>query len=248
MTDENKRQQTEAAHFDHLAEQCGEIWWGSKTPAGIERLKRRAKSVAKHLSNYDSPLVLELGCGTGAFSQYILEEMPDLNLLGIDVSPKSVEVAKERLGAHKNTHFMVGDATSLANDSDSCDAVVGNSVLHHLPLQESINEVFRVLKPGGLLWFSEPNMMNPEIALEKNVGFIGRMTQTSPDETAFFRWPLAKVLKKAGFTRVNITPYDFMHPLVPKPMIRAVDLLGYLLERTPLICELTGSLMIVAIK
>lgn len=238
----------EREHFDKLAEGTGEIWWGSTTPAATLRYTRRAQMIREQLKRFPDPKVLELGCGTGAFSRYILQEMPELRLTGCDISPKSVAVATERFSEHLNARFEVANVADAPYDTESFDAVVGNSVLHHIPLEESLRESFRVLRHGGILWFSEPNMMNPQIALEKNVRFIGRWLDNSEGETAFFRWAFAKRLRNVGFGTVRVVPFDFLHPATPKGCMRAVDALGRGLEKVPLLREICGSLHITAIK
>jgi len=242
------RSQAEAAHFDRLVESTAEIWWGSVTAAGKERLRRRARLLAAQLASPADPRVLEFGCGVGAFSLPLLDARPALRLVGIDVSVKSVALAVERMRGFANARFEVANALSLPYPADLFDAVVGNSVLHHLPPKPAIAEAQRVLKPGGLFWFCEPNMLNPQIAVEKNIKPIGRWLQNSPDETAFFRWSLASELRDAGFTQVEVRPFDFLHPIVPAPLVRSIDRLGLLLERTPLLREFSGSLLITARK
>lgn len=238
------RQQREQLHFDALASATGEIWWGSTTYAGEQRLQRRSRLVARQLMAAPGASVLELGCGTGSFTRFLLESLPQVHLTACDISPVTIERIAERYGSHPNTRFLAADACSLSLPPASFDAVVGNSVLHHLPLLAALNEVRRVLKPGGRFWFSEPNMLNPQIALEKNVRWIGRRLQNSEDETAFFRWPLARLLRELGFVQVSVRPYDFLHPLVPKPLVPWVSLIGNTLERLPLVREIAGSLEI----
>jgi hypothetical protein len=70
----------------------------------------------------------------------------------------------------------------------------------------------------------------------------------TPDETAFFRWKLKKFLKDRGFADIQVEPFDFLHPWVPKRMIEGVDRFGRFLERIPLIREIAGSLKIYARK
>lgn len=240
---DTSRQQREQIHFDHLADSTGEIWWGSTTYAGLQRLERRADLAAAQVGR--GPLdVLELGCGTGAFTQFLLQSLPQARLTACDISPATIARIQERYGDRPETRFLAEDACHLSMPDQSFDAVLGNSVLHHLPLQPALAEVLRVLKPGGRFWFSEPNMLNPQIALEKNVRWIGERLQNSEDETAFFRWPLARILRRMGFAEVSVRPYDFLHPIVPKPLVPAVSAFGDLLERTPLIREIAGSLEI----
>jgi ubiquinone/menaquinone biosynthesis C-methylase UbiE len=240
-------QRKEQEHFDGLAEATGETWWGNRTAAAPLRMRRRARLVAGHLARFTDPCVLELGCGTGTFSRHVLEELPALHLVGCDISPKAVEIAAASCAGYPQARFEVADGTALAAPDATFDAVIGSSILHHLfPLESILRECFRVLKPGGLFWFSEPNMMNPQIMLQKNVRWIGRFLQDTEDETAFFRWSLAKTLRAVGFEEVSVWPYDFLHPLVPRLVMGWVDRVGRLAEKIPLLREISGSLVIQA--
>jgi hypothetical protein len=120
--------------------------------------------------------------------------------------------------------------------------------LHHLPLDLVLKNCFSILKPGGFILFFEPNMMNPQIMIEKNIGFIGKMLENSEDETAFFRWSLKKTLREIGFKRISVQPFDFLHPFVPSLLIDVVDKVGRCIEKTPVLREISGSLFICAHK
>ena len=245
---EKKRQTREKDHFDRLAESTGEIWWGSTTPAGIKRLERRADLIAQQVNQFHNPLVLEFGCGTGAFSRFVLKKMPSLRLVSCDISPKSIAIAASKYGGYTHSNFMTADLTLMPYRTDSFDMVIGNSILHHIPVDECLKETLRVLRPGGRIFFFEPNMMNPQVALEKNVRFIGKRLQNSVDETAFFRWSLAAMLRSAGFHSTSVVPFDFLHPGVPEAIINLMDTLGKGLEKIPVVREISGSLIISASK
>jgi SAM-dependent methyltransferase len=124
--------------------------------------------------------------------------------------------------------------------------VYGSSILHHLELDPALGEIRRVLKPGGRLVFAEPNMLNPQILVQKNVPLIKRWLGDTPHETAFVRWPLVARLKRAGFTGARVLPFDFLHPLTPRPLIGLVSGLGAAAERVPILREIAGSCVIVA--
>lgn len=232
----------ERAHFDRLADEQGDVWWGHKTVAGRLRLATRAALVGKLIDSQGEPVCLELGCGIGTFSEPLLQAHPHLRLVGIDISPRCIELARQRLAGYAQAEFRVGDASRLDLPSSSVDLVLGNSVLHHLELERTLAEIRRVLRPGGWLWFSEPNMLNPQIALERNVPAIGRRLQNSPDETAFIRPLLTRLLARCGFVNVKIRPYDFLHPGIPSSMVKPASWVCSVLERTPLLREIAGSL------
>jgi len=128
------------------------------------------------------------------------------------------------------------------------DSVVGSSILHHLEIEEALREIYRVLKPGGTIWFTEPNMLNPQIAIQKNVPWVKRKLGDSPDETAFFRWPLQRLLGMTGYREVRVDPFDFLHHQTPVPLVSRLDAVGRFLESVPLISEFAGSLYIRAVK
>ena len=144
--------------------------------------------------------------------------------------------------------FEIQNAYQMSFADNSFNAVIGSSVLHHLEIGKALREIIRVLKPGGCIAFTEPNMMNPQIALQKNIPWLKRKQGDSPDETAFFRWVLKKLLTDAGFSRITIQPFDFLHPAVPQKLISAVSAVGRIAEATPLIREIAGSLHISACK
>jgi len=248
MKRQRTRQLKEQEYFDRFVFDFGDSWWGHATAGGMKRLQRKTYIFTEESSQLKNPYVLEIGSGTGTFSQFILEKVSLAVFMGCDISSKSVQTAAKRLSGYHNANFKIADVSSLPYRSEIFDAVIGNSVLHHLPLILSLKECFRVLKPGGFILFFEPNMMNPQIALEKNIRFIGKLLQTTEDETAFFRWSLAKKIHSCNFQDVIVRPFDFLHPMVPSFLITIVDRLGRLIEKVPLVREISGSLLIKAIK
>jgi SAM-dependent methyltransferase len=239
----------EQVHFDKLASAIGETYWGNKTAASLVRMKRRAALVRRALDCFPDPLVLELGCGTGTFSKYVLQELPQLRLIGCDISPKAVQLAASNCTDYQNAVFEVADAISEHYAPDSFDAVIGCSILHHLlPVEKVLRQCFRMLKPDGIIWFTEPNMMHPAVAVEKNIHFMKKWLKNTEDETAFFRWPLAKKLRNIGFRDALVQPYDFIPPIFPRPLLGTLDRVGRVVERMPLVREFSGNVLITGRK
>jgi SAM-dependent methyltransferase len=233
----------EIQHGRFLAEHgAGEIWnWES--PAGKLRWARRVKMLSRHLG--PGMNVLELGCGTGYFTRELARSGADI--VAIDVSPELLEIAKAKCSA-SNVRYEIQNAYALSYRDDVFDSVVGSSVLHHLEIEEALREIYRMLKPSGTIYFTEPNMLNPQIAVQKNVPWVKRKLGDSPDETAFFRWRLRHLLEEKGYRDVRIDPFDFLHPKTPVPLVDRLDALGRFLESVPVISEFAGSLYIRAIK
>jgi 2-polyprenyl-3-methyl-5-hydroxy-6-metoxy-1,4-benzoquinol methylase len=225
-----------------LAHGAGEVWnW--ETPAGKLRWARRVKMLTGHLRQGQK--VLELGCGIGYFTRSLATYGAEIT--AIDISPDLLEVARRDCPA-ENVSFELQNAYAMTYADKSFDSVVGSSVLHHLEIDAALNEVHRVLKPGGSIYFTEPNMMNPQIAVQKNVPAIKKGLGDSPNETAFFRWLLQRRLERAGFRHVQIQPFDFLHPRLSPAWTSRIQAFANLLERVPLISEIAGSLYIRAVK
>jgi ubiquinone/menaquinone biosynthesis C-methylase UbiE len=239
----DKRLINEIEHGKYLArEGAGEVWnWES--PAGKIRWQRRVKMLTSHISSSDN--VLEIGCGTGYFTKEIAKTRA--RVTAIDISPELLQIAKEEI-PDTNVSFVIENAYDLSFEANSFDSIVGSSVLHHLEIEKAISEMFRVLKPGGSLFFTEPNMMNPQIALQKNIPALKRKLGDSPDETAFFRWSLLTLMRKTGFTNIVIKPFDFLHPAISPALIPFISSLGETVEKIPGLKEIAGSLYISAKK
>jgi len=189
--------------------------------------------------------VLELGCGAGYFTRELARSGAEV--VAIDVSPELLEIAKANCSA-PNVQYQLQNAYALSYPEGVFDSVVGSSVLHHLEVEKALRDAYRVLKRGGKIYFTEPNMLNPQIAIQKNIPWVKRKLGDSPDETAFFRWPLKRLLERTGYRDVRIDPFDFLHPKTPAALIDRVKAFGRFLENAPGISEFAGSLYVRAIK
>lgn len=96
--------------------------------------------------------VLEVGCGDGAMWHGRLDRLPPgCRILFTDLSHGMVTSARAELGEVGIT-YAVADAQSLPFASQSCDMVIANHMLYHVPDRAAaLGEIARVLKPGGRL-------------------------------------------------------------------------------------------------
>ena len=94
--------------------------------------------------------VLDVGCGTGAVLELLNGEYPNKRLVGLDLTPGMIDVARAK--QLDNVRFVVGDAEALPFGSQSFDAVLCSNSFHHYPHPEKFfSEAARVLRPGGRL-------------------------------------------------------------------------------------------------
>lgn len=125
-------------------------------------------------------VVLDYGCGPGYKARYLLEGGA-LHVTGIDISEGEIEQAQlmaEREGFAEKTRFLATDAHATGLDSHSFDLVVGEAILHHLDLRVALEEIKRILKPGGRAVFLEPMWHNPILRLGRALTPSAR----TPDE------------------------------------------------------------------
>ena len=223
-----------------------ECFWWWDTPAGKMRAERRKKMIFDSLALNSGPgkKCLELGCGTGNFTEYFADK--GAKITAVDISPDLLEKAKKKIGNKKNVEFKTADIHNLPFENNTFDYIFGVSVIHHLDLPTAFKEISRVLKENGTVVFSEPNMLNPQMFIQKNVLFIKRLMGDTITETAFYKWKIKGILRKFGFEEIEVFPFDFLHPSIPSFLCNFFSRFGLILEKIPVLREFAGSLFISA--
>lgn len=244
-----KRKILELQHDRKILNTNDAAAWGWDSSAGKLRLQRRADLVNNFVKSRieankkDSIKILELGCGTGLFTEKLVHFSSGI-FVSLDIYDGFIYKAIERMKKAGKSHiFLVGDAEALPFLDESFDVVAGISVLHHLKFDIALKNISRILKPGGIFIFSEPNMLNPQILIQKNIPFIKRCLGDSPCEKAFFPFGFRSSFLRNNLT-VEIIPFDFLHPATPKNLVPIVSKAGAWLERHVFLKYIAGSLLI----
>jgi SAM-dependent methyltransferase len=237
----------ERVHFEQIAATRHKLYWAERTAAGRRRRDIRSGllATAAAVGLGDDAHILDIGCGIADYT-IPFARRTGATVIGIDVAPSLL--ARARPSAPRNVRLVAANVEALPFATHAFDAVIGHAVLHHLRLDRAIPEMLRVLRPGGRFCFAEPNLLNPQVFVERTVPFIGRWLENSPGETAFTRWGLRRTLARYGLVELAIRPFDFLYPLTPRPLVSVVERLGRVLERTPLVAEIAGSLLVSARK
>lgn len=98
--------------------------------------------------------VLDAACGPGNVSRYLLSQRPDLDLLGIDLAPRMVELARSTV---PTAQFLVHDCRQLLALQRRFDGIICAFGLPYLTYQEVkafIESAAKALEPGGVLYLS----------------------------------------------------------------------------------------------
>lgn len=141
-------------HFDSAASHYDEQF-------GLSVEQSRAR--VRHIVQFSERKIvagqaLDLGCGTGNLTAAIVIEGAAKTCIGFDISAGMIEVARQKTQGIEGCFFKVGSATTLPFDNETFDLCIGDAFLHHiLDINVCLKEVARVLKPGGVATFNEPN-------------------------------------------------------------------------------------------
>jgi ubiquinone/menaquinone biosynthesis C-methylase UbiE len=148
--------------------------------------------------------VLEIGCGSGGYALYLAETV-GCRLLGLDVNAPGVHNANQLAAARglaAQVRFEQCDASkSLRFDDNTFDAIFSNDVLCHVPGRPRVLcEMFRILKPGGRMLFSDALVVggmlsHEEIATRSSIGFY---VYSPPGENE-------RLIERAGFRLIRVT-------------------------------------------
>jgi SAM-dependent methyltransferase len=157
---------------------------------------------------------LDIGCGTGALSQTILDRAAPHTLTGIDSSEGFVAYARRAI-ADARAEFLNGDAQALPVDDSAFDAVVAGLCINFVPdVSKATAEMLRVTRPGGTLaayvwdYAGEMQMMrrfwDAAVALDKAAldNDEGRRFPVCRPE------PLGQLFKGAGLSNVQVRAID----------------------------------------
>jgi len=119
------------------------------------------RTLVSSLPFHESPVCVDLACGTGDLTFLLADRYPGGRIAGLDITEPMLDIARQR-NTHPNVSFVNEDMGSLAIASESVDIVTGSYALRNAPhLETVINEVGRVLKPDGVaafLDFSKPSV------------------------------------------------------------------------------------------
>jgi len=107
----------------------------------------------EHLSIGELDL-LEIACGPGHVSQYLLAKRPAINLLGIDLAPKMIELARQH---NQQAMYQIMDCRMIISLNQSFDAIMCGFCIPYLNWSDSqklIQDMCHCLVPGGTLYIS----------------------------------------------------------------------------------------------
>jgi SAM-dependent methyltransferase len=139
-----------------------------------------SSEIPRALEVSSDSLVLEIGCGSGRYALR-LAEMGNCRLIALDVNSYAIRNANEmarRQNLNSRVRFEQRDVSDgIPFDDETFESVFSNDVLCHIASRRAVlHEIFRVLKPGGRLLFSDALIIGgmisqEEIATRSSIGY-----------------------------------------------------------------------------
>ncbi len=142
--------------------------------------QRNYELIAKDILSYCSEgRILDIGTGPGWLLVKLHHESPRLRLTGLDVSPSMVVRARKNMaeaGLSEVIEVREGNASHVPFSDNSFDTVVSTGSIHHWKNPTAcLNEVYRVLKPGGFALMYDLVSDTPASVLKETAREFGRL-------------------------------------------------------------------------
>ena len=106
------------------------------------------------LLNRDSASVLEIGCGPGNVTKYLLQKRPNLKILATDIAPSMLEIAKKN---NPSAECRLLDAREIDTISQTFDAIIGGFCMPYLSKEDCaklFSDAHALLNQSGIAYFS----------------------------------------------------------------------------------------------
>lgn len=148
------------------------------------------KSIELNLSLFSGNM-LDIGCGKMPYKEFIISNSSVKNYVGLDIDNALIydELVKPDI---------FWDGIKMPLENESFETAIATEVLEHCPKpSDLLKEAHRVLKKGGILFFTVP--------------FLWNLHEVPNDEYRYTPYSLERHLKEAGFSEINLKPMGGWH-------------------------------------
>jgi ubiquinone/menaquinone biosynthesis C-methylase UbiE len=162
----------------------------NETESGYDQMAEKFSHTRKNfwgdlafIADYveDGDKILDYGCGNGRLLEILKEKK--VEYVGVDISQKLIDLAKEKYPDHSESFFKIASQGSLAFPDNYFNRIISVAVFHHFPekyAREMARELFRITKPGGTIVITAWNLWQKK--RRKNIfnfsSLLGKIFQT----------------------------------------------------------------------
>jgi 2-polyprenyl-3-methyl-5-hydroxy-6-metoxy-1,4-benzoquinol methylase len=186
-----------------------ERYWGQQSAFkgdGVAELppewnEENLERILKFCSDKIQGRVLDVGCGDGFFTAQILQRFNLKNVYGLDISSKAVDLARLK---HPEINFQQSALNHIPEETNSIDSITMIEVIEHLvDIEGTLKELFRVMKPGGILLIATTDFNWLKQVIIAIFFFEKYFYPTNPHIRFFKKSTLADILSKNGFSIIK---------------------------------------------
>ncbi len=202
--------------------------------------------IFKEKINFNSNFkMLDLGCGSGAFTKYLL----NLNgeIFGLDICHNLIRKAEFK----DKIHFITGDIENLPFKDNYFDVIFFSNVLHHFPnLILPLKEAYRILKKNGYCLAFDPNNKNPVIWIfrnRKSPFFI--KGETTSNERPLTNSEIKEIFFKNDFKKVEVFAISgmsgkYVKNRILRTLLPIYNLFDYILGKIDFLSSRYGAFLL----
>ncbi|ARV61774.1 glycosyl transferase family 2 [Nostocales cyanobacterium HT-58-2] len=217
-------------------------YWLKQDPIYEDRLLWRAQTFRHIVHLLPGQTILELGCGEGHFTRQLLRVSREQNPITAvtfhsdNHRPKDFPAFVEFTNASSVFETLAGR---------SFDFIIAMDLLDERNCGWLLQKINELLKPGGQVIFYESNPWNVVLKLRR---FISQLLGRKDPRRLLSRSKLYELISEVGFLRVFAVHNDFVYAPLTRSLVWFLRNLSILLENTPGIQNLAGSILIHAQK
>lgn len=164
------------------------------------------------LENMFERKVLEIGCGGGEFCYWLSLHN---EAVGTDIVRAGMDRTRRKYAQNSaEAHFLLSDAQKVPFRKSCFDVVVLAEVLEHIPTPAyALGEIRRVLKPGGFLVLSVPNMLSVRLIMKWSIGRLSpKDWSIQPIDHKFTYLSVRSLIEQSGLKVKAVFGDDFFAP------------------------------------
>lgn len=184
-------------------------YYDERNTVGVSKFPKMSYPfVLEEVRRFRPEHLLDLGCGTGEMLHLLRQENQEAELEGVDLSCNMIARAREK--KISGASFTAGDAENLPYAAGDFDMVCCVQSFHHYPdPKKALEEVYRVLRPGGVFVLCDMYVANPVVRWIENT-FVLRALRLG-DVHTYGREEICALLEKTGFSSVT---WQRVHPVI----------------------------------
>ena len=159
-------------------------------------------------------IMLDVGCGEGRHIFGVMQDYPQMKCVGLDMDNASLNRAEEGYQyfesiSNAGAEFIKGSAYSLPFPDESIDLIVCSEVLEHLhEYNDAVEEIHRVLKPGGKFYASVPASWPEKVCWSLSKDY---QNQPGGHLRIFNQLELVSEIKESGFKFLSSEKFHSIH-------------------------------------